>query len=155
MKQGLAALNPIARSYVDEALNTYNSACWKATAVMIGAAAERVVLDLRDALVDKIKLLGKTTPPRPLQSRKAKVILDAIADELKLRQQTMPNKLSEAFAYHWPSFTHQLRAVRNDAGHPSSLDPVTPEAVHASMLTFPELARLAAELTEWVKTNYQ
>ena len=44
-------LNPIARVYVDEALRTYNANCFRATAVMVGAAAESIALDVRDAVV--------------------------------------------------------------------------------------------------------
>ena len=38
------AINPIAQSYIQEALKTYNSACFKASAVMVGAASESLVL---------------------------------------------------------------------------------------------------------------
>ncbi len=43
--------------------------------------------------------------------------------------------------------------MRNEAGHPSSIDPVTPDTVHASLLVFPELARLAKGLTDWVSNS--
>jgi hypothetical protein len=52
-------IGEIALSYVEEALHTYNSNCFKAAAVMIGAAAERLVLDVRDALVKGIKKTGR------------------------------------------------------------------------------------------------
>jgi hypothetical protein len=41
------ALNPIALSYVEEALRTYNAACFKASAVMLGAASEGLVLTVQ------------------------------------------------------------------------------------------------------------
>jgi hypothetical protein len=34
-------------------------------------------------------------------------------------------------------------------GHPVSVDPVTPDTVHASLLIFPELATLAEALFQW------
>jgi hypothetical protein len=52
-------LDDVARAYVEEALKTYAASCYKATAVMIGAAAERLVLDLRDAIQARLKQLGK------------------------------------------------------------------------------------------------
>ncbi len=148
-----ASLGPVAASYVDEALKTYASSCYKATAVMIGAAAERMVLDLRDALVARMVQLGKTTP-RPLADWRIKTVFDAIARELETHRADMPVKLAEAFTAYWSGFVQQLRAARNDAGHPSSIDPVTPEAVHAALLMFPELASLASQLKDWVANNY-
>jgi hypothetical protein len=46
----------IADSYLREALDTYNSACFKAAAVMVGAVTESLVLDLRETLVARINL---------------------------------------------------------------------------------------------------
>jgi len=43
--------------------------------------------------------------------------------------------------------------VRNEAGHPSNIDPVTYDTVHASLLIFPELANLVNELSMWI-TSY-
>ncbi len=45
----------------------------------------------------------------------------------------------------------QIRKVRNDAGHPEGIDPVTPEVVHAALLIFPELAKLVAWANEFYK----
>jgi hypothetical protein len=61
--------------------------------------------------------------------------------------------LREEFEAYWPAFTQQIRATRNEAGHPTSVDPVTADAVHASLLIFPELARLAKRLELWVKND--
>ncbi len=38
-------------------------------------------------------------------------------------------------------------------GHPTSVEPVTPDTVHASLLIFPELARLANSLAHWVAND--
>ena len=43
--------------------------------------------------------------------------------------------------------------VRNDAGHPKSVDPITLEVVHGSLLIFPKLAKLGNNLKEWVKSS--
>ena len=145
-------LNPVAASYVDEALRTYGAACWKATAVMLGAAAESLALELRDVLVDRLATLGRAGP-RDLKDWRAKRVLDAVQQELKAHARAMGAPLGEAFEAYWPAFTQQLRAARNDAGHPASVDPVTPEAVHAGLLVFPELAGLAAQLRGWVAAS--
>jgi hypothetical protein len=62
----------------------------------------------------------------------------------------MPTRLGEAFTAYWPAFVQQIRAGRNEAGHPRSINPVTPELVHAALLTFPELVRVVGELKTWL-----
>ncbi len=144
-------LSPIAASYIAEALATYNAACYKATAVMVGCAAESIVLDLRDCVVARVTSLSRT-PHANLGSWKALTILRAVQVEIDSHKSAMPHALREAFESYWPAFTQQLRAARNDAGHPSAIDPVRPEIVHASLLIFPELARLAKQLVDWVSS---
>ncbi len=146
-------LNPIARSYIQEALKTYNSDCFKASAVMTGAAAESLILELRDALINRITSLSRT-PNRDLSDWRIKRVSDAIKRDLEIRRPTMPGVLAESFESYWPAFTQQIRAARNDAGHPSSTDPVTPETVHASLLIFPELVKLLTDLKGWVLHGY-
>jgi len=148
-----ASLTPIAKSYIAEALETYNSNCFKATAVMVGGAAESIILDVRDILVNGMNNVGRTVP-RKLQDWRIKTVLDAMETELETHKSDMPRKLEENFAAYWSAFTAQIRTVRNDAGHPKSVEPVTPEAVHASLLIFPELAKLAAEIIDWANTFY-
>lgn len=149
----LSSLNPITHSYVSEALTTYNANCFKATAVMIGAASESVVLELRDQVIARMTILGKT-PSTNLQSWQIKKVLDALQSELKA-QTTMPKNLAEMFQSYWPAFTQQIRVVRNDSGHPTSIIPVTQDVVHASLLIFPELAKMASKLNAWIPDGYR
>lgn len=117
---------------------------------MVGGAAESIILELRDILVARIGALGRT-PSKDLQDWRIKRVPDALKKELDTQKNSMPGK--EAYEAYWPAFTQQIRAARNDVGHPSSIDPVTPETVHASLLIFPELARLAVELRSWISTG--
>lgn len=148
-----AQLDPVARSYLMEALDTYNANCFKATAVMVGAAAERLVLRLRDALVARLTATSKHIPAG-LNDWRVKTVRDALSKELEARKKDMPKALYESYGAYWLAFAEQARRVRNDAGHPESIDPVTPESVHAALLIFPELARLVADLEGWVNAFY-
>jgi hypothetical protein len=145
------SLHPLAFSYVDEALKTFNNNCFKASAVMIGCAAESLVLDLRDAIVTKLKSLGRT-PSADLTHWKISRVLRAIQNLFE--QQSLPSRLEESFDAHWSGFTGQLRIIRNDAGHPQSLAPILEETVHGNLLLFPSMAKLARELKEWVNTSF-
>lgn len=149
--RGLAQLQPITESYLVEALHTYNAACHKATAVLIGGAAESIVLDLRDAFVNRMNSTGVSVP-RQLQDWKVKTVLDALKALIDAHEQDIPKNLFASYQAYWNAFTQQIRTARNDAGHPTSIDPVSPETVHASLLIFPDLFKLANELKDWIST---
>jgi hypothetical protein len=145
----LAPLSPVAMSYLTEGLNCYVGGHYKAAAVMIGGAAESMVLELRDHLVQRLSDLGQPIAAK-LNDWRIKTVLDELQQFVDGRKTTLPRELREEFSAYWPAFTQQIRAVRNDAGHPSSVDPVSPETAHASFLVFPLLAQLAAGVHEWI-----
>jgi hypothetical protein len=146
-------LNLLAAAYVDEALGTYNTNRFRAAAVMIGVASESMVLELRDALTAGIGRVGRTASAS-FTHINIKRVLEAIRKELEMHQKKMDGKLWEQVEAYWPAFVQQIRAVRNDAGHPAALDPITPETVHASLLIFPELAQLTTAVIAWANAFY-
>ena len=149
----LGNLNTVARSYIEEALRTYSSNCFKATAVMVGAASESLALELRDALVDRIKDKGDL-PSASLSDWRIKKVMNSIYKEIEKRKESMPNPLSETFFAYWPAFVHQIRTARNDAGHPSSVEAIAQDTVHASLLIFPELFKLIHDIKKWVEESF-
>jgi hypothetical protein len=149
-----ATVNVIAQTYIDEALGTYNVGRFRATAVMVGAASESLVLELRDSVVEGLKCIGRN-PSKDLADWRMKRVLDGLQKEIEMQKAAFVPGLFEEFEAYWPAFVQQIRAVRNDAGHPASIDPVTPDIVHASLLIFPELARLTTKLLTSVRSNYQ
>lgn len=145
-----ARVNEVAGSYIKEGIACYVSGTHKAAAVMVGAAAESLVLELRDTVVNALERHGKDVPAQ-LRTWQVRVVLDRLQDVLAAHARLFSKQLREEFEGYWPAFTQQIRAVRNDAGHPSSVDPISPEAVQAAFLIFPELARLQTELVGWVQ----
>lgn len=141
----------VARSYIAEALNTYNAGCFKATAVLAGAAAEALVLDLRDRLVERMEESGRAIPAT-LKEWRIKIVRDEIERQINSARKSIDRATWERFEAYWP-LSEQLRITRNDAGHPKSVEPVTADAVHASLLIFPEFARLVADLCAWIPTG--
>jgi len=144
-----AQLTPLASSYLNEALGCYVNDLPKAAAVMVGAAAESLVLEVRDAPVARLHTLGKQGP-KGLNDWKIKPVIDAIYSVLSQHKSSIARW--DAVEGYWPPYIQQIWAARNDAGHPSSIDPVTIDTVHASLLIFPEMARLATELRLWCVT---
>ena len=146
----IGPINAVASSYITEGLAVYNAACYRATAVMVGCAAESLILEIRDVLVAKLKAKGQPVSPK-LQDWRAKTVLDQLANEIDLRSATMPRPLQEEYSAYWPAFTGQIRMARNDAGHPTSIDPVTADTTHASLLIFPQLVKLSLQLLDWIR----
>lgn len=147
-----ATIDPIAMSYLPEGLDCYVDGLFKASAVMVGCAAESVILRLRDSTVAKLSSLGKPIPAN-LNDWRIKTVSDALRTFFDGDAGSFDRELRESFEAYWAAFAQQIRAVRNDAGHPTSVDPVTSDTVHASLLIFPELAKLASNLSNWVNNN--
>jgi hypothetical protein len=148
-----ANLNPIAQSYLEEALKTFNNDCIKSSVVMLGAAAESMALELRDTLVSKIQTVGRSAS-KELEDYRIKKVLDGLETEISTQQNKMSSVLRETFESQWLAFVHEIRIARNEAGHPKSVEPVTPEDAHAALLIFPKLAKLNSDLLYWVSTSY-
>lgn len=144
--------NAIALSYLKEGLECFSAGLHKAAAVMLGAAAESVILEIRGVVRDRLSATGSIVPKR-LEDWRVKTVNDALYEILYARVSKMPHELQSEFESLWPAFTQQIRSTRNDAGHPSSIDPVEPDAVHASFLVFPEIARTATRLLKWIPEN--
>jgi len=149
----LTTINDISRSYLLEGLDCYVAASFKAAAVMIGAASESLILALRDKIIEKNNDLGRAQP-NGLTNWKMRTIINSMKSFFDPLKRLFPQRLREGYEAYWLAFTQQIRAVRNEVGHPSSIDPITPDTVHASFLVFPEIARLSGELERWVEVEY-
>ena len=143
-----ATLDPVSESYIKEALHTYQAGCHKATAVMVGTAAEGMILHLRDALASRLRAARKKLP-KDMAGWKIKAVCDEVGALLEANQKHMQPELSSAFDTYWAGFTSHIRAIRNKSGHPNNIDPVSTESVHAAMLIFPEFAKLVTALEKW------
>jgi hypothetical protein len=141
----IGKINEIAKSYLNEALNSYNANCIKAAAVMIGGALESEVLELRDLIVMNLEEKGKDIP-KNLQDWKMKTILDAISKEIEKLGKAIPSRLKEQIEANWSAFITQIRMNRNDAGHPSNIELITFESVHSSFLILPEIFKIIVQL---------
>jgi hypothetical protein len=155
-------LDALARSYLEEALKTYRACCYKATAVLIGAAVETLVLELRDSLTRGLTAAGKHIP-KGLTGWQIKAMVEAIAKQIlpdlkgeanRCGDGSIRRMLEEADSRLLP-IAAEFRRLRNDAGHPASLDPVNPTDVHANLLLFPSTAKLLRSLTTWVAGFYR
>jgi hypothetical protein len=148
----IGAIDAIAMSYLTEGLECYVAGLFKAAAVMVGAAAEAMILNLRDATHAKLAAIGRSVP-KGMMDWKIKTVSEALATFFNMQKAGFAPVLKDGFEAYWSAFALQIRTTRNDAGHPISVDPVSPDAVHAALLVFPELARLTIGLVGWVGTG--
>jgi hypothetical protein len=157
-----AKLDTVTRGYVEEALNTFRACCYKATALLIGAAIESLVLELRDTVVSGLTKAGKPVSS-DLNAWQVKKAVEAVAaqvlpdlkSEAKRSGDDALRKLHEEADSRLLPIAAEFRRLRNNAGHPASLDPVDATAVHANLLLFPSTAKLLRKLTDWVSGHYQ
>ena len=126
----IAKLNPIAHSYLIEGLECHVAGLYKAAAVMVGGATESIILELRNTTIQKLTSLGKSIP-KNMNDWKIKTVSDALHNFLDGHKSQFGPELRDEFEAYWTAFAQQIRAVRNDAGHPTSVDPVTPDTVNA------------------------
>ena len=144
---------PVAMSYLIEGLDCYVAGLHKAAAVMVGGAAESLILDLRDLLIRKLTTLRKSIP-KGMEDWKIRTVSEALQHFFQVHAPKFKRQLREPFEVYWSGFAQQIRATRNEAGHPASVDAVSPDTVRAALLIFPELARLAGSLTRWTTEDF-
>ena len=121
----VGTINPIAKSYLEEALNCFIADLNKAAAVMVGGASESLVIELRDAVVAKQGQLGKVVP-KDLKDWRPLKILSGLKNVFDQYAASLPKTLKEEYESYWPAFTQQIRSARNDAGHPCKHRPYYP-----------------------------
>jgi hypothetical protein len=148
----IAAIDAVSMSYLTEALDCYVAGLFKAAAVMVGGSAESMILNLRNHIVATLKARSQQ-PPTSMESWKIKTVSEALICFFDKHKSKFPDQLRDAYEAYWSAFGLQIRTTRNDAGHPKTVDPVTPDTVHAALLVFPELARLSTRLTHWVSND--
>jgi hypothetical protein len=107
----------IVTSYIEEAVLAYNATCYKSAAVMVGGAAERYVLLIRDELVAGLTRKSVAIPAN-MNEWRYKTVRDAVGAELDSNRPHMPQRLKESYSAFWVPLTEQPRLYRNDAGHP-------------------------------------
>ncbi|MGQ3890714.1 hypothetical protein [Legionella sp. CNM-4043-24] len=141
-------LDDTERSYLNEAISTFNAGHHKSAAVMIGATAECLILKLRNAMNQK-----HSKPPKGLSDWKAKTIFNTLKTVLDKHVSIMSSDLRDEYNAYWPAFNEQIRRTRNDAGHPENISSFKFEDVHASLLMFPNVAKLTTHLLAFISNN--
>lgn len=150
----IPTLNPVVKQYIVEAVVTYNRQAWFAAAVMVGAASEKVVYMLAEALLVKTggtdrRLLEKAIKERGLRSM-FEQINKVLAGHIESRD--LPYEIHEGCEPHLLSLFEAIRAQRNDAVHPT-VGEVMPDTVRLTLSAFPSVCRKAYDLIGWCQLH--
>jgi len=106
--------------YLDESLRAFNARCYLSSSVMLGVAAEQVLMGLAHAVVAAVgvratKLSTALDNPRSSQNTR----FDELRKVLESDRASLPQGLADPLTL--DAVTDLLRIARNDAGHPSGV----------------------------------
>jgi hypothetical protein len=145
-------MDPVVRSYVEEAVHAFNSNCARSSAVMLGCASEKLLLLLCEALEASISDPTKQAKFARNLNARWQIAHKYEALRSQLEELATAKKLSrdhvETIRGELPANFELLRRCRNTAGHPDVPGNVTPDTVFMNLRTFTEYARRAHELIE-------
>lgn len=146
-------LDPLVAMYLDEALRTFRTGNYLASAVMVGVASEKTILLLIEKTRDAVSAEEeKHKLERVLVSRRIKVQYDELHKRLDTIMSLLPKGVSESLNVKLEGIYHFIRTYRNDAGHPTGRKIERDEAF-AILQLFPSYCRTAYLLIRWLEKN--
>jgi hypothetical protein len=112
-------LDSIIEQYIVEALSSFERRTLFAAAVMVGAAAEKGVYLLADAMLHSLRDSTKQTKLRTLiEQRKLSALFDALEKNINAARHIIPYPIFDESVSHLMSLFESIRVQRNDAVHP-------------------------------------
>lgn len=155
LKHSIPELDPVVEQYINEALLTYNRRAFFAAAVMLGAASEKVVYQLMEALQMAVTAKQmKKELANAMERRGLPRMFELIRETLEsaVSKKKIPYDVHEGYHHHLISILEAIRVQRNDAVHPTIAE-VDQQRVWMSLTAFPAACRKVYDLIEWLKKN--
>lgn len=146
-------LDPIIDQYIQEAVAAYARKMYFASAVMVGAASEKTIYLMMDAMAASVKDTDeKRTIAKAMNERKIPSMLKILHHNLTRAKTHMPWSIYEGADTHLLSLQESMRVQRNDAVHPIA-GRVTPLSVRLTLASFPGTCKKAYDLVGWFRKN--
>jgi len=149
-------LDPVIEQYIFESLNCYRQQLFFASAVMIGAAAEKAILLLLQAMTDSMSDPNKKRKTAQLldERRSLPDMFKTIRETLNplIKAKTIPYSVHQGCTEHLMSLHDMIRVQRNDAVHPVS-GQVNRTKVFLSLQTIPAALESIYKLIDWLGNN--
>jgi hypothetical protein len=155
LKNVVPSLDPVIAQYISESMNCFRQQLYFASAVMIGAAAEKAVLLLLQTIHDSLqkptdkKKLAKLLE-RPNLPEIYNIIIKTI--EPLIESNKIPYTVHRGCTEHLISLFEMIRVQRNDAIHPTN-GKVDRTKVFLSLQTIPTGLECIYKIIDWFKSN--
>lgn len=155
LEENIPYIDMVIIQYVSEALNTFNGQYLFASAVMLGAAGEKIVYLLSEAIKNATsdKKLDKDIS-EALEHRKLFDLFYLVSSTLDklITQKIIPYRIHEGSNHYILSLFNAIRIQRNNAVHPIAGE-VKPEELRLLLLSFPHACRKAYDFVSWLSDN--
>jgi hypothetical protein len=147
-------MDAVIEQYVAEAVRAFNAGLDFSAVVMLGAASEKALYLLADAMVEALKhQTDKKKLSDLLQARSLNQLLTFIRDRLD-HNRKVPNIPYDGALTQLLSLFDAVRTQRNDAVHPAA-GQVSGDSVRLLTATFPYALSKCEEIRAWLMQNPQ
>lgn len=155
LRSRVPAVDPVIEQYIVEALTAFDREAYFASAVMLGAASEKELYLLAEAVLLALKDAKKHTKLKSLlDRRKLLELFEYVRDTIygAVTAKLMPYSDSEGAFTHLMSLNEAIRVQRNDAVHPMNAV-VSEDSVRLLLKSFPYALAKSEELRAWLIAN--
>jgi hypothetical protein len=147
-------LDAVIEQYITDGLIAFERGAYFAAAVMLGAASEKTIYLLGDAMLGALKSQkAKQTLEQHLKGRSLNPLFTFIRDVLDRNRKT-PNFPFDGAITHLLSLIEAVRTQRNDSVHPTT-GQVSADSVRLLTASFPYALSKSEELRAWLVANPQ
>ncbi|MGD0908564.1 MAG: DUF4145 domain-containing protein [Candidatus Acidiferrales bacterium] len=152
IRKEIPTLDVVISLYLVESLKCFRNGTFVASAVMVGVAAEQMMLVLRKAVYDALDSPEKKKRFDNDAQWQVKRIYDTVWKKLDSVRERMPERLRESVGVELAGVFELVRRTRNQAGHPTG-GSIQREEAEALLLLFPTYARTVYAVIGWLATQ--
>lgn len=150
LKDCVAGVDPDVLQYAGEALSTFNRGFLTASAVLLGAASERILYLLAEDLIAGRDIDGEALAGH-LERRRLQPLCDEVFALLRglAESERMPFAVHEGCLAALQSLFSAIRLQRDEAVRPIAAT-VTKSQLRLLLLSFPHVCRKTGEVSDWL-----
>jgi len=138
--------------YLTEGLQCFMKSNYIASVVMVGVAAEKVVLNLIDVLASTMSNGSKvTTFRRKPQNAMIKKQFEELTKQLYPLKNQLPTELSRDLETYMDGIFNIVRSYRNEAGHPTGID-ISRDIAYSNLQLFRYFSKRVHGLIEYLSS---
>lgn len=152
LRQNVPTLDPVVEEYIRNALIAFNGGAYFAAAVMAGAASEKTIYMLSEAMVPALKATSRKAKLEQLFKSKRSLVyfLEFIRDTLQMNAKLLDP--SDNAVTQIAGMFDAIRVQRNDAVHPQT-GHVSDVSVRFTLVNFPAFLEKSEEVRDWLIKN--